>query len=844
MPARSAVKTKTFSPRNQGRSTPAIPDHEVIRQIGKGSFGEVWLARAVTGVYRAVKVIWRGDFETDHDFEREFEAIKRYEPISRQHPGLVHVLQVGRDDAHDSYYYVMEAADDANDGSDIHPDTYTPHTFRTEILDREEIDLDACARQGAQLAEALDFLHGNDLIHRDVKLSNVIVVEGQAKLADIGLVATLGDRSFVGTEGYVPPEGAGTPSGDIYSLGMVTYELSTGKDRLDFPDVPTDFRERSNPNLWKRINRVVCRACAHKAADRYPSGAEMAKELRGEKTEEATKRGHLFAGLIGGAASMLLLGLFVLKPEPSVGFEITSEPEGAKVFAGEELLGQTPLTLPEKPESGMMFEFVLPGYRKDAIEFSGVSDERSGLHLNLEESKFPQLGQVWINSFGLEFQPIQDGHRLTYPIHADLFVDSAIAKGSQFESQIVMQERDGQRYPIPIASSRNQRTCSEWMRERDLEAGFVGSDYIYRAVALTADQAAEKEIHWPENRLRFGRSSIPIAPFVIEVQRISYGSLTIDSTPQGAKVFRGDEEVGVTPHDIPRIRTGAASFELRLDGYKPFYLDVVVPRDGKIEPNIELEAGQAAEFGKPWQNLLGMDMMPVGDILVSAMETRVKDFRRFCEANELELHVPREAQDFHPIHGVSREDAEAFCRWLTELERKEGGLTSRLAYRLPTDVEWSMAAGLGPERGSTPEARNGFVTGIYPWGYDWPPPKDAANVADESLLRLFETLVAESGFNGPGPPIVYGYDDSFPKLAWVNELKPNRFGLYHVSGNVWEWVSDNYSGGQQEIGTIRGGSWETAEKLELVSSYRRSLKPDERLAGVGFRVVLARARPE
>ncbi|MEM7014554.1 MAG: hypothetical protein AAF585_24095, partial [Verrucomicrobiota bacterium] len=68
------------------RNAPDIPDHEVLRQIGHGSFGEVWIAKAVTGVFRAVKVIHREDFEYERDFEREFEAIKRYEPISRQHP--------------------------------------------------------------------------------------------------------------------------------------------------------------------------------------------------------------------------------------------------------------------------------------------------------------------------------------------------------------------------------------------------------------------------------------------------------------------------------------------------------------------------------------------------------------------------------------------------------------------------------------------------------------------------------------------------------------------------------------------------------------------------------------
>ena len=71
------------------------------------------------------------------------------------------------------------------------------------------------------------------------------LVQAAADIADergyqqltIGLVAVSGQNSFVGTEGYIPPEGPGTPRADIFSLGKVLYEISTGKDRLDFPEI-------------------------------------------------------------------------------------------------------------------------------------------------------------------------------------------------------------------------------------------------------------------------------------------------------------------------------------------------------------------------------------------------------------------------------------------------------------------------------------------------------------------------------------------------------------------------------------------------------------------------------
>src|SRR5213593_3350421 len=98
-----------------------IPDHELLRPIGHGSYGEVWLARNVMGTYRAVKVVYRDTFDSARPFEREFSGIQKFEPVSRLHDGLVDILQVGRNDAAGYFYYVMEVADDANGKSEIRP---------------------------------------------------------------------------------------------------------------------------------------------------------------------------------------------------------------------------------------------------------------------------------------------------------------------------------------------------------------------------------------------------------------------------------------------------------------------------------------------------------------------------------------------------------------------------------------------------------------------------------------------------------------------------------------------------------------------------------------------------
>src|SRR3990172_1161414 len=95
------------------KPTVVIPDHELIRPIGRGSYGEVWLARSVLGEYRAVKIIRRDAFDRDRPVERELEGIQKFEPISRSHENQVHILHVGRFDG--GFFYVMELADDGSE---------------------------------------------------------------------------------------------------------------------------------------------------------------------------------------------------------------------------------------------------------------------------------------------------------------------------------------------------------------------------------------------------------------------------------------------------------------------------------------------------------------------------------------------------------------------------------------------------------------------------------------------------------------------------------------------------------------------------------------------------------
>src|SRR6266480_5512800 len=268
--------------------------------IGRGGYGEIWLARSLTGALRAVKVVYRSTFESERAFQREFQGMSSFEPISRAHAGFVDILHVGR--TREYLYYIMELADDHVAGRNIDIVNYAPRTLKSDVDRHKRLSASESIQLGLSLTDALQALHAHGLSHRDIKPSNIIFIDGVPKLADIGLVATTGQRSFVGTEGYVPPEGPGTPQADIFSLGKLLYEISSGKDRLDFPEIDSRLSTRPDKEALLRLNDVLVKACANEPRHRYSTAAAMHTDLAlvqdGEAPVRKRARGWLTIAII------------------------------------------------------------------------------------------------------------------------------------------------------------------------------------------------------------------------------------------------------------------------------------------------------------------------------------------------------------------------------------------------------------------------------------------------------------------------------------------------------------------------------------------------------------------
>ncbi len=280
-------------PASTNSKWPIIPDHELIRPIGEGSFGVVWLARNILGSFHAVKVVYRKKFDSDRPYLREVQGIRHFDPISRSHEGFVPILQIGENKADGYFYYVMELADDCDRGKKFDPETYKPHTLGCELDRRARLPLNECVQIGMALTAGLGYLHRQRLIHRDIKPANILFVRGKARFADVGLV-TGRDRSATtyGTPGYEPRRGGGTSSADLYSLGKVLYEMSTGKDRMEFPELPVDFASGTDVQVVRRFNDLVLRACDPDPAKRFQSAREMFESLdKIRKSSGSEKKG-------------------------------------------------------------------------------------------------------------------------------------------------------------------------------------------------------------------------------------------------------------------------------------------------------------------------------------------------------------------------------------------------------------------------------------------------------------------------------------------------------------------------------------------------------------------------
>ena len=257
--------------------------YEIIEQIGNGGMATVYKAKChVLNRYVAVKIL-KEEYTTDDEFVKRFNT-EAQSAASLTHPNIVSVYDVGSEG--DLHYIVMELV--------------KGKTLKEIINEDGALSWKWSVNVAIQIASALETAHKNNIIHRDIKPHNIIITEdGIAKVTDFGIAKAVSNStitafgSTMGSVHYFSPEhargGFTDAKSDLYSLGVVLYEMVTGrlpfnadtavsvalKHMQESPKEPMEM----NPSVPKSVNDIIMKAMQKDISLRYQTATEMLRDL-------------------------------------------------------------------------------------------------------------------------------------------------------------------------------------------------------------------------------------------------------------------------------------------------------------------------------------------------------------------------------------------------------------------------------------------------------------------------------------------------------------------------------------------------------------------------------------
>jgi formylglycine-generating enzyme required for sulfatase activity len=817
--------------------------YTLTRILGRGGMGIVWLARdEELGRDTALKFlpeVVATDRSALDDLKREVRRA-----IDLAHPHIVKI--------HD---FVTDGRTAAVSMEYVQGDTLS--SLRVDQPDRV-FTTAQLTPWVAQLCSALQYAHGRaQVVHRDLKPANLMVdTHGELKVLDFGIAASLSESvtrvskqaGSSGTPVYMSPQQMmgekPAVTDDIYALGATLYELLTGKPPFYSGNILLQVQNKLPPTLTERRAELgvvgesippeweatIAACLAKEPKDRPQSASEVLQRLRigeggvrsvptrnpnfpadGTDRTDPEKRATTVVSAQSAvrnprsAMAKLAIAAGVVLLAAAGWYFGLHAPEQRRIEA-EHLRAEQARIETERQQAESVRIQTEREAEAQRIEAARITAEQEAERQRIAAARggvivrtSPAGAEVRVGAVALEKSPLtlRDQRLGKYPVRVRL-------EGYEdWDGELEVKENEFSELNVTLVRSTGAVT---------LTSDPAGLDYTIKG-EVTRTGRTPSELSLPTGRydITFRRTGWPEQMRTVEVKRNEAvqtagefvgGVIELTSTPSGAEVWSGGRQVGTTPYRVAEALPGRYDYELRLARHKPASVAVTVnPRQATRE-SLRLEAQPILVAGQPYENSIGMKFVPVPgtNVLFSIWETRVQDYQRFVNETRRDWPKPDFSQGpTHPAVMINHDDAVAFCRWLTEKERREGRLLPDQEYRLPVDAEWTVA--VGPDQ--------------FPWGSQWPPPRGTGNYAGE-----------EAGYSWK----IAGYNDGFAKTAPVGSYTANRFGLYDMGGNVRERVGDPPS-------MWRGASFVDSVRRDLASAIRYPSR--DRDSSVGFRVVCA-----
>ncbi len=785
-------------------------------KLGEGGMGSVFRARRMfIEDFVAIKFI-RPDFLANAEIRQRF--YQEAQVAARiKHPNVVSVYDFG-ETADGLVYFVMEFLEGMSLGQ--------------RIARHGPLTLDRVLELGTQICAALACMLANNVIHRDLKPDNIMLVKDEhgnemVKVVDFGVAKILESnarltryQARIGSPVYSSPEQylgkTVDHRTDLYSLGVIFYECLTGQVPFDSPN-ENELISAIVDKIPPRLDDILVG---------FPSGmADLVQQLLAKNPNHRSSS----AAEVGKCLQRLRLD-----PQAQQVFRFNRKPEKRAAEAVAASMGEYA---------------AISGFSSDELPAANKADKAVPSQNSLaafakSAGNFGDLKRARATNGAAKARAKQ---RKTFKVWQSALITAAFICAASFLTWAILREPAAQAFAMQ-QMRHFLNLADRFVTEKELSTGSAPPPETGRAAVNLVQQANAAPTNPANagapaaNTLAKSEDTAPApvnnsAISQIAAQPAAANKLEPGNRPQMARTMASRESGNVTGGGNARTKNLLASRQLFSNVPAPSEATAVAT-SAIPERMVLIQARANRGNLSPDQNGQGAPEVSFGDFLIGRYEVTNREYLAFVEATgkhypewmdpKSKYHYLTGTDGFykqlgqglydpnHPVVGVSWEDAVEYCNWLSQ--------NSALKYRLPTEEEWEIAA------------RSGRSNRKYSWGDGVPQITNGGNIADESLKKVF-----------PDWPVIWrDYDDRYAFTAPVGKFGANAAGVCDMTGNVWEWCSgwfapknpQNQNGAAVPISTervIRGGSWsDTATKLQI--SNRRGIAPTFRSNNLGFRV--------